>query len=317
MNDAAKAMILIVDDESANIQSLAQALNPPGNEMYQLRFAKTGENALALARSEQPALILLDVMLPGMDGLSTLAKLKADVLTSAIPVIFVTARDQVDDEAQGLELGAVDYITKPISPAIVRARVRTHIELRRQREFEAQRARMDGLTGIANRRAFDESFERYWQSQMGLPQLLKLLLIDVDFFKRYNDTLGHGAGDECLKAVAQALQKTFARTDELVARIGGEEFAILIYGGALVQHAQRALDAVAGLKLMHPASEAAATVTVSIGALERGHEGHRADLLSAADLLLYQAKHEGRNRARVRTHDGASLSLFPHGAANP
>lgn len=305
--------ILIVDDESANIQSLAAALGGAGADApYTLRFAKTGEQALLMAHSAQPDLILLDVVLPGMNGLATLAKLQADPLTHGIPVIFVTARDEIDEEASGLELGAVDYITKPFSPAIVRARVRTHLELKSQREFEAQRARIDGLTGIANRRAFDEQMGRYWAippSQLP-PAFLKLLLIDVDYFKRYNDRAGHGAGDECLRQLARSLQQTFERNHELVARLGGEEFAVLIQGGSLVQHAQRALDAVAAMALTHPDSPLGARVTVSVGALERSVESDPEALLQAADVLLYQAKQQGRNRCCVRTADGAYTQIY-------
>lgn len=305
--------ILIVDDESANIQSLAGALGGSGPDApYSLRFAKTGEQAVLMAHSAQPDLILLDVVLPGMNGLATLAKLQADPLTHGIPVIFVTARDEIDEEASGLELGAVDYITKPFSPAIVRARVRTHLELKRQREFEAQRARVDGLTGIANRRAFDEHMQRYLAmpaSQL-MPGFLKLLLIDVDYFKRYNDRAGHGAGDECLRQLARSLQQCFERNHELVARLGGEEFAVLIQGGSLIQHAQRALDAVAALGLNHPDSPLGPRVTISVGALERSSESDPEALLQAADVLLYQAKQQGRNRCCARTADGAYSQIF-------
>ena len=305
--------ILIVDDESANIQSLAQALGGAGPEApYALRFAKSGEQALLLAHSAQPDLILLDVVLPGMNGLATLAKLQADPITHEIPVIFVTARDEIDEEASGLEMGAVDYITKPFSPAIVRARVRTHLELKRQREFEAQRARMDGLTGIANRRAFDEEIQRYWAiptSELA-PEQLKLLLIDVDFFKRYNDRAGHSAGDECLRQLARSLQQTFGRQHQLVARLGGEEFAVLIQGGSLAQHAQRALDAVAAMALAHPDSPLSDYVSISLGALERSVEANPIELLQAADVLLYQAKQQGRNRCCARAANGELTQVF-------
>ena len=309
--------ILIVDDETANIQSLAQALGGAGPEApYTLLFAKSGEQALVLAHSVQPDLILLDVVLPGMNGLATLAKLQADPLTHGIPVIFVTARDEIDEEASGLEMGAVDYITKPFSPAIVRARVRTHLELKRQREFEAQRARIDGLTGIANRRAFDEQIQRYWAipaSQLA-PSSLKLLLIDVDYFKRYNDRAGHSAGDECLRQIARSLQQSFARQHQLVARLGGEEFAVLLQGGSLVQHAQRALDAVAAMALTHPDSPLGPRVSISLGALERGVEADPEALLQAVDVLLYQAKQQGRNRACLRAESGDYMPVF---SSNP
>jgi diguanylate cyclase (GGDEF)-like protein len=319
----AKPLILIVDDEIANIQRLAHALGVDDiDAKYTLRFATHAKAALALAQDANPALILLDVMMPEMDGLAILACLQANPETRAIPVIFVTSRDESEEEARGLDLGAVDYITKPISPAIVRARVRTHLELRRQREFEAQRALIDGLTGIANRRHFDECLARICGQktpaiETGLGVKPSLLIIDVDHFKQFNDSAGHAAGDLCLQSIAQGLRQAFARGEDLVARIGGEEFAALLLHGDLLTHAQRALDCIAQLALAHPNSPIGPCVSVSMGAIELSAASAPASLFSTTDTLLYQAKRAGRNRCIAQSSDAQIRTLFARTQSNP
>jgi diguanylate cyclase (GGDEF)-like protein len=225
--------VLIVDDEPVNIHVLAAALG----DAYELRFATDAARALELAASTRTDLILVDVLMPGLDGFEMVRRLKADPATVAIPVIFVTAMHDQRDEEQGFALGAVDYITKPISPPIVRARVRTHLELKRQRDLLERRALCDGLTGIANRRRFDEELDRAWRSRERARSPLSLLLLDVDRFKQFNDHYGHGSGDDCLVRVAGALAHTFARTGELAARVGGEEFAVLAPDDEVARHA--------------------------------------------------------------------------------
>jgi diguanylate cyclase (GGDEF)-like protein len=314
----ARPLILIVDDEIANIHRLAQALGVDDSDgKYMLRFASNAEAALMLAQEAHPALILLDVVMPIMDGFAILARLQANPITRVIPVIFVTSRDESHEEARGLDLGAVDYITKPISPAIVRARVRTHLELRRQREFEAERALIDGLTGIANRRHFDECLARICaqktpalEANLGVKPAL--LMIDVDHFKQFNDSAGHAAGDLCLQRIAQGLRQAFARGEDLVARIGGEEFAALLLHGELLTHAQRALDCIAQLALAHPNSPIGSYLSVSIGAIELSALSAPASVFATTDALLYQAKRAGRNRAIAQTIEGQTHTLFAH-----
>lgn len=286
--------VLIVDDEPANIHGLAEALGSG----YDLRFATSGERALALAAEMAFDLVLLDVVMPDMDGYEVLRRLKAAHATRDVPVIFVTSMNDVADEELGFTLGAVDYITKPASAPIVRARVRTHIELKRQRDLLEQRALVDPLTGVANRRAFDEALQRRWQTAQQERTPLLLMLIDVDHFKQFNDHYGHGAGDDCLRRIGAALNAEFARSGQLAARVGGEEFALLLDGGQAQVHARRLLRAVHDLDIPHAHSAAAQRVSVSIGAIElipSADDTPRA-LLEAADQLLYRAKREGRNR---------------------
>lgn len=302
--------VLIVDDEPANVRVLAEALQGA----YELRFATGGERALALVARHAVDLVLLDVVMPGLDGFELLRRLKAEPATREIPVIFVTARDEVGEEERGFDAGAVDYITKPISPAIVRARVRTHLELKRQRDLLEQRALIDGLTGIANRRRFDEEWTRRAARAFEQGQPLRLLLIDIDHFKDYNDHYGHGPGDDCLRRVAGALQAACAHSADLAARYGGEEFVAILDDAPdrdVAAHAQRLLAAVRELDLPHARSSAAPRVSVSIGALERApgcRDGR--DLLESVDRLLYEAKRGGRNRCVLADAGGAAIRVL-------
>ena len=286
--------VLIVDDEPANIHVLAEALAG----LYEVRFATEGARALELAIANPPDVILLDVVLPGIDGFELLRRLKDAPETRHVPVIFVTAMDQSSDEEHGLLLGAVDYVTKPIRPAIVRARVRTHIELKTQRDLLEQRALIDGLTGIANRRRFDEELDQRWRVAQRTAASLNLMLIDVDHFKQYNDSYGHGAGDECLRRVAHAIQANFSRAGELAARYGGEEFGVIWPGDSGTVPVARLLRAVRELHIPHRASSAAQFVTISAGVIEvvPGSTFEARQALEEADKLLYAAKQGGRNR---------------------
>jgi diguanylate cyclase (GGDEF)-like protein len=288
--------VLVVDDVPNNIQLLSVALK---NE-YEIHIATTGEKAVELCRSKLPDLVLLDVMLPGMDGYEVCTSLKADALTRDIPVIFITARNQVEDETRGLEAGAIDFITKPISPPVVRARVRNHIQMKRQADMLRRLSFIDGLTGIANRRHFDEMLDKGWRrcGRNGSP--LSVVMIDVDHFKRFNDHYGHQGGDDCLKAIAEMLAGGVGRPDDLVARFGGEEFVCLLPGtdekGAS-EVAHRLQAAVREARIPHAMSPVAPHVTLSMGVATAWPGGDNApdQLLRLADGLLYQAKSGGRN----------------------
>jgi diguanylate cyclase (GGDEF)-like protein len=304
---AAPGKVLIVDDEVTNIQVLAQAL--PGME---LSFATNAATALAMAVENQPDLILLDVMMPGMDGFEALRWLKSEARTQHIPVIFVTAMGELEDEERGFAIGAVDYILKPVSPPIVRARVRTHLELKRQRDLLEEHAALDGLTGIANRRRFDLELSRSWASAQRQGGALTLILIDVDHFKAYNDYYGHSPGDECLRRVAGALHDAFSRGGDLAARYGGEEFALLVEGDDGAVQVERVIAAVAALGIPHARSPTNPYVSVSVGAVStRVTPEQLADAaLSMADRLLYQAKDSGRHRGIWRSLDGEDLRVL-------
>jgi diguanylate cyclase (GGDEF)-like protein len=288
----------VVDDQPVNIQALYQAFAAD----HKVFMATSGEQALALCASKEPDLVLLDVVMPGMDGLEVCRRLKADEATRDIPVIFVTAHNDEAAETRGLDAGAVDFISKPINPTIVRARVRTHLTLKAQADLLRQWVYVDGLTGVFNRRHFDEHLAAEWGRAVRAGTALSVVLIDVDFFKRYNDRYGHQAGDDCLRRVAATLKAGVKRPGDMVARYGGEEFACLLpdtpLAGALELARQLGQD-VHGLAIEHGDSTVAPVVTVSLGVGCKREDavGTPAALVREADAQLYIAKSEGRHRA--------------------
>lgn len=294
-----ESTLLVVDDEKQNRLLLTELFEGE----YKIIQAKNGLQALERARSHAPDLILLDVLMPEMDGMATIRALKREDATRNIPVIFITALDSPTDEEQGLNLGAVDYIAKPFHPSIVRVRVRNHLQIVHQRRLLEQLAALDGLTGIPNRRRFDESYALEWRRCQRAGQPLSLVVADVDHFKAYNDTLGHAAGDRVLQEVAAVLRQCARRPGDLAARYGGEEFVLLLpETGAqeaqmLAEELRAKLEARA---LAHPASPVGASVTLSIGGASTIPTQAEADpaFFPLADAALYQAKASGRNCVR-------------------
>jgi len=293
-----KPKLLVVDDEKTNLDVLTGLLS----QEYRIVVAKDGVQALRrLATPPVPDLVLLDVIMPGMDGFEVCRKMKENLSTRNVPVIFVTCRSSEEDEALGFDVGAVDYITKPFIPAIVKARVRTHVELKRRGDMLERLSNFDALTGIANRRRFDEFLQFEWNRSLRTGHALSLLLADVDYFKLFNDNYGHGQGDQCLIQVARALSRPMQRTMDLVARYGGEEFACILpetsAAGALAV-AERMRGSVLDLQVAHAFSKVASFVTVSLGVATMIPDKDQtfARLVEKADNALYQAKNQGRNR---------------------
>jgi len=309
--------ILLVDDDPSSIQLLSRMLANVG----QLRFATNGEDALRLAHESAPDLVLLDAEMPGMSGFQILEELKADPVLGDVPVIFVTSHSEPVFELAGLELGAADFIAKPVSAPLVVARVKTQLRIKRIADELRRIATIDVLTGVANRRGFDEALEHEWLRARRAGDPLALLMIDVDHFKAFNDHYGHPAGDVCLRAIAQALVGASLRPADLVARYGGEEFVVLLpqtprMGAEHVAHS--VLEAVEALDILHDASPAARHVTVSVGVtcyddtsecwVEPSADSRTADLnarcspldlVRAADKALYHAKRSGRAQAML------------------
>ncbi|MEP6876784.1 MAG: diguanylate cyclase [Burkholderiales bacterium] len=310
--------ILLVDDDPNSIHLLARILSDTGK----LRFATSGEDALRLARESTPDLILLDAEMPGMTGFQVCEALKADPELADVPVIFITSHSGPEFEVSGFDLGAADFIAKPVSAPLVMARVRSQLRVKHMADELRRIASIDALTGIANRRRFDESLEHEWRRARRSGASLALLMIDVDHFKPFNDRYGHPAGDACLRSVAQSLVGTSLRPADLVARYGGEEFVVLLpetqRGGA--EHVALAvLGAVEALGIAHEGSLTALHVTVSVGVAcyddesacwaEPSADSRFGDdlrrrcspieLVQAADKALYSAKHAGRARARL------------------
>lgn len=291
--------VLIVDDSPTNIHALYAILSTE----HEVLFATNGEEALEVAARERPDLVLLDVVMPGLNGYQVLAALKREPATSQIPVIFVTAMGDIEDEAKGLSMGAIDYIIKPFSPGIVRIRVNNQLELKRHRDLLRELSTRDGLTGIANRRAFDEKLQQEWQRGMRSQSSLALVMIDVDHFKAFNDRYGHTDGDDCLRRVARALTVVPMRAADLVARMGGEEFGCILpdtdeIGARKVAEEMRLQ--IASLAYPHVDGEGG-IVTISLGTAvcQPALDDDPDALLRRADAALYRAKHGGRNRVEA------------------
>jgi len=292
-----RQQVLLVDDQPLSLAFAAAEIEDICHPIQ----AHSGEQALQLAASEQPDLILLDAHMPGMSGFEVCRRLKQDPRTAHIAVIFLTVLDEEVNEEQGLRLGAIDYIAKPFSPAILRARVRNHLLIQRQRMQLQRLAQFDGLTGLANRRSFDQVLSVEWQRLIKLQEPLGLLMIDVDAFKPFNDHYGHQAGDQVLEQVATAINRQMQRKHDLASRYGGEEFACILphadqNGASIIAEGIR--DAVQDLQIPHRASTIVPWVTVSIGAksIVPNVSSSPKRLIAEADHYLYEAKNKGRNR---------------------
>lgn len=304
MTPPGKARLLIVDDQPLNIRLLYEIFGAD----HEVLMATRGAEAVEICRRQVPDLVLLDVSMPDLDGLEVCRQLKTDPLLQDVPVIFVTAGNTPEDESRGFAAGAVDFITKPVNPVVVRARVRTHLTLKYQSDLLRNLAYVDGLTGIANRRRFEEVLTREWRTCARSGEGLTVAMIDVDQFKLFNDRYGHPVGDDCLRSVARSLQKTLQRPRDLVARYGGEEFACVI--PALAENDVAALldkmrASITALRIPHESLPTFPFVSISVGFHHAVPDGDTApeDWITNADSHLYEAKRQGRNRcvgAQVR-----------------
>lgn len=317
--------ILLVDDNPGMIQVMARSLSGQG----QLRFATSGTAALRHMRDQPPDLVLLDAEMPGLSGYQVCEAMKGDPLLADIPVIIVTGHSGPESELKSLDIGAADFIAKPISEPLLVARVKTQLRVKALTDELRRIATTDALTEVANRRCFNDTLAREWRRGLRAVDPICMLMIDVDHFKAFNDLYGHPAGDVCLRSVAQALRGAVMRPADLVARYGGEEFALLLpqtpREGA--EHmARRVLGLVADLGVPHEAARAARHVTVSVGvacfdSTEWGLGPDRQPMLTddalpcdfnalvlAADQALYAAKRAGRAQAWLArmTPDGTA-----------
>lgn len=290
--------ILIVDDAKSNINVLSELLRSD----FKIKAATSGEKAIEIAFSDNPPdLILLDVIMPEMDGYEVCKRLKASSQTKAIPIIFITGKVNEEDEIYGFNLGAVDYITKPFSPVVVKARVGTHAELKRHRDFLEGISYLDGLTGISNRRKFNEFLELTWNFAEHESVPVSMILMDIDFFKLFNDHYGHQAGDDCLIQIAGALSESLCHKTDFVARYGGEEFVCVLPNATTevaLEMAEKLRKSVLELEIPHAFSAAAEYVTISLGVATAipADDSHYDSLIRMADGALYQSKETGRNK---------------------
>ncbi len=288
--------LLVVDDQPMHIQVLYRSLAPA----CQVFMATQGEQAIKLCIEKQPDLVLLDVEMPDMDGFAVMGALKSHPATRHIPVIFVTAHTSEEMETRGLESGAVDFISKPINPSVVRARANTQLKLKFQSDLLREWVFIDGLTGAYNRRYFDNQFEIEWARAQRSDHPLSVVMIDVDHFKAYNDHYGHLRGDEALRGLASALRPELQRPGDLLARYGGEEFVCLLPNTPLesaLAVAERLRSALQSKAIVHEYNHNHGLLTISLGVAENKASGATStdSLIAAADKQLYLAKSAGKN----------------------
>jgi diguanylate cyclase (GGDEF)-like protein len=289
--------LLMISDQPIYTQTLLEIFSRD----HDVFIADNGVQAFEICRSRLPDLILLDVVMPSMDGLEVCRRLKADRNTKDIPVILLTDPNNQEAETKALEAGAVDFITKPINPEVARARVYTHLTLKAKSDLLRSLAFVDGLTGVTSRRYFDESLEAEWRRCRRLITPLALLMIEIDNFNKFNDCYGHQAGDTCLQEVAAILKGKIGRSHDLLARYGGDEFACLlpdIYFDGALQKAETMVRAVRDRAMPHASSETAPIVTVSIGVVVTipGPDRQPNELISIVEAQLHEAKRLGRNQ---------------------
>lgn len=288
--------VLIIDDEVSNIEIMNAVLE----DDYEVCFATSGEQALGMLHDVMPDLILLDVLMPGLDGFEVCRRIKQEPMLVDIPVIFTTGLGDTEDEMRGLSLGAIDYVTKPIQPAVLRARVNNHVELKQLRDQLAQMAVTDALTGLSNRRHLERTLESETRRLARRNEWLSVIMLDIDFFKQFNDHYGHLAGDRAIAMVGAALMRAVKRSSDLCARYGGEEFACVLPGAA-PQDARFVAEEIRlqiqSLNIPHAQSQISPFVTISIGiASGRCMPGADGSLwVGEADRQLYRSKGEGRN----------------------
>jgi diguanylate cyclase (GGDEF)-like protein len=287
---ARSAHILIVDDDPLNRVVLENTLS----DEYETSLCDSGESALDFLKIHSVDLIISDIKMPGISGYDLLEKLKSDQSTYSIPFIIISASNSYNDEAKGLEMGAMDYITKPFSPVIVKARVKNHLSIKQKNDLLEKLAAIDGLTEIPNRRLLDETLARYWHICEQSHEPLSLFLVDIDYFKEFNDIYGYAAGDECLIKIAKALDEVNKNSHGFAARYDGVRFAAIQKGNKSEQTlmlAKQMHKVVEDLKIRHESSPICAHVSISIGVvhIESDFSGSEHEILKLADDALVKS----------------------------
>lgn len=309
MSEERAQRILVVDDHPDNVEIIDARLSSRG---YQIETASNGQEALDKVLENPPHLILLDVMMPVMDGFEVSRRIKKDSSLPYIPIILVTARGETEDKVEGLDAGADDYLTKPINFPELEARVRSMLRIkklqdeldRKNKELETvnQQLRLlsitDGLTGLFNHRHVHELLNEEYERSKRSGDPLGVAMLDLDRFKQLNDTHGHPTGDVVLHETADMLREN-AREVDMVGRYGGEEFIAILPGAdesAAQQFAERVRSAVDGYVYRDGEKEIRMTVSAGVASAKASEVGNPDDLIKRADIALYEAKESGRNK---------------------
>jgi len=296
MEKTTKYSVLIVDDELTNLVTLTDILEPE----YEVSAIRDSLDVIETVRSDMPDVILLDIVMPNMDGYDVIKLLKKSKMTKEIPVIFITGLDDIEAEEKGLILGAADYIAKPFHAPIVKLRVRNQIKMLDQFRTILRLSMHDSLTGLPNRRNYESRLSYEWSRAQREQTPLSLLLIDVDNFKAYNDTFGHQQGDAALVSVVSKFNGVLKRPGDFAVRWGGEEFVIILPNtdtdGAM-EVAEQLRQSVEEAEI--PGKQITnITVSIGVNTWVYGQESTIDELMQNADTALYEAKHDGRNRIR-------------------
>jgi diguanylate cyclase (GGDEF)-like protein len=296
MDDEEQPNILIVDSPDSSGDELRGILQ---NE-HRLDFVRSGGEAVAHILEHRPQLILLDLCADGMGGFGLLSRLKEMDEARDIPVILLASSASLEDEEMGLRLGAVDYLTRPFHSAIVMTRIRIQLDLVKHIRTIERLGMIDALTDIPNRRFFDMRIKEEWRRTYRHKSCMSMLMLDVDNFKHYNDTYGHPQGDRLLKFIGKVLMDNLHRPSDMAARLGGEEFAVLLgdtdtAGAVKVAEAIRQ-DVASGIVPTSQGEPTSITISTGIGSIMPTAEGDFMDLIQQADRYLYIAKEKGRNQ---------------------
>ena len=288
--------VLIIDDDPASVALARQWLKKDGHGIV---TAADGEEGLAMAVREEPDLILLDVHMPGMNGFQVCERLKADSRIRHIPVIFLSAADETREKVKGLDLGAVDYVTKPFDRFELPARVRAALRTKRLQDLLTVYSEIDSLTEVYNRRVLMERLEQEWNRTRRYSTTVAFIMCDIDHFKNVNDTHGHPTGDQVLERIATLLRKS-VRSSDMVGRYGGEEFGIILVNAHRVSAASAAERYRTKIESMQFHSRRGDfQVTASFGVADSRGKDSLNQLITAADTALYNAKNNGRNTVCV------------------
>lgn len=314
--------ILVVDDDPLVFDVVSVYLE----DDYELAYVDNGQQALVTVHSEPPDLILLDIGMPDIDGYELCWRLKMEPETKGIPVVFVTAFSSAEDEAAGLAAGAVDYIAKPINPAVLKARVKTHMDLKLQRDFLQGLVRQDALTDLPNRRGFEETLDREWRRAARSGNSLSMVVMAIDDFDRYQDEYGQIGGDGCLKSVAAACKTVLHRAGDFLVRYDEGVFVALLADTpyrAIQQIADRLRAAVEAAAIPHNSARHHRLVTLSVGAasIVPDHRHDASELLETGEALMREISHSGGNAVAAKDLGGdqrsaglARASISPAGS---